>query len=325
MTATQTPLVYPYNLIIEAYNEAGEKIKIIGQASINRAVTDFDTLTGNTKTDTFNAAEVDLTLRFPGIWTGSETEVPYVDFDWDGTNANGQPASQGIYYIKVIVTDEYGHTNAIVKQVQLLRTEEYVRLSIYNSSGELVRVIEQANVPGTQINLEVDDVFYINGGTSNSTTIKLGDAGVMQWDGKNSLGSLVSSGMYEVSVEVKDISGYSVISTKTITVLNESSGPIMTDVKFYPNPIVADQDLGAVMRICWLGTATGDVTVRVYNIAGELVTKIGARIEDLFVNWNMTANNGESLAPGFYAAVVEADTAQGERERFVIKLAVIRK
>jgi flagellar hook assembly protein FlgD len=248
--------------------------------------------------------------------------VLYSDFAWDGTNDNGQDIKQGAYYIKVIVTDEYGHINTTIREVQLIRSDEYVRVNIYNAAGELVRRLEQASVPGTQVSLEVEDVFHISGG-SNATTIKLGDAGAMQWDGKNSLGSLVSSGIYEISVEVKERNGYVVHSTKTITVLNESSGPIMSGVKFYPNPAVADATY--VMRLAWTAAAPGKVVIRIYNMAGELVTRMESRMENLFADWDMSSQGGERLAPGFYAAVIDAVSTSGEKQRTAIKLAIIRK
>jgi flagellar hook assembly protein FlgD len=214
--------------------------------------------------------------------------------------------------------------NTTIKEISLIRTEEYVRLSIYNTSGELVRRLEQSVVPGAQLSLDVDDVFYIKAGEENSTTIKLGDAGNMQWDGKNSLGALVSSGMYEVSVEVKDGTGYTVYSTKTITVLNEMSGPVLSDVKAYPNPAVADEYSYSQMRIQWAGTAEGDITVRVYNTAAELVTVLRAKIADAGIDWDMETQAGSKLSGGFYAAVIEAVTKDGVRERAVLKLAIIR-
>jgi hypothetical protein len=323
-TATLTPLTYPYILSVEVYNEAGEKVKVVAQNMINMPILDFIAMTGNAATSVFNPADEDLTLRFNGIWTGEQINVPYVDFAWDGTSSNGQNVSQGVYYIKAIVVDNYGHTNTMIKEIQLIRIEEYVRISIYNSSGELVRRMEQSVVAGAKLNLEVEDVFYVNGG-NNITTIKLGPAGSMQWDGKNSFGSLVSSGMYEVSVEVKDDTGYMVFSRKSITVLNERSGPILNDLKFYPNPVIADEDSVAVMRIQWAGTATGKVTIRVYNVAGELAARIDAKLEDLIIDWNMTAINGSKLSAGIYVALVEASTRQGETERAVIKLAIMRK
>lgn len=324
LTATETPLVYPYLLVIEAYNEAGEKVKVIVNTKINTEISGFDTMVGNTVTAVFNPSETDLTLRFPGIWTDTILNVPYVDFSWDGKNANSQDVSQGVYYIKVMVTDNYGHMNTIVKEVQLLRTEEFVRVSIYNTSGEVVRRIEQGVVPGTQLSLETEDVFYINSG-NNSTTIKLGGAGTMQWDGKNSLGSLVASGIYEVRVEVKDNTGYTVSSSRTITVLNEISGALLSDVKAYPNPSVLDDYSAAVMRLEWQSAAIGKITIRIYNVAGELVDRITGRIENLGADWDMQSASGQRLAAGFYPAVITAESQQGVTERLAVKLVIIRK
>lgn len=325
-TIAPSPLVYPYNFTLEVYNAAGERVKIIGQATINALMSGFDAMIGNTVTSVFNATEGSMTFRFPGIWTDEQINVPYVDFSWDGTNDNGQNISQGVYYIKAMVLDEYGHTKATIKEIQLIRSEKYVRVSIYNSSGELVKRIEQSYVPGmqVQVSLETDEVFHVSGG-NNSTVIKLGAAGTMEWDGRNTFGSLVSSGIYEISMELKQSTSYTLYASKTMAVLNESSGPIMSAIKAYPNPAMAGEGSNAVIHFQWLATSKGKVTIRVYDVAGGLVAKIDAKIEDLFVDWDMTTQDGSRLAGGLYAAVIEALTQPGVREKTTIKLAVIRR
>jgi hypothetical protein len=147
----------------------------------------------------------------------------------------------------------------------------------------------------------------------------------MQWDGKNSLGSIVSSGMYEVSVELKDKSGFTVYSTKTITVLNEAAGPVISALKAYPNPVVFGASVSPVMRVQWTSASTGKFVIRFYNTAGELVSRMDTKIENLFVDWGMTTQGGAKLAPGFYAAVIEAVSDMGVTERVMIKLAIIRQ
>lgn len=309
---------------LEAYNAAGEKVKIIAQEVINTDVTGFDTMVGNTVTSIFNPTESGLVLRFPEIWTAYQVGGAYVDFTWDGTNENGQSAGQGIYYIKATVTDNYGHMNTTIKEVQLLRSEKYVRISIYSSSGELVRRIEQGYVPGTEVTLDTPDVIYISG-ANNAIDIKLGAAGTVQWDGKNSLGVLVNSGIYEVSMELKESTGFTLRSSKTVTVLNENQGPAVSGVKIYPNPVVAYEDDGKTIRVAWTAAGTGKITIRIYNVAAELVAKIEARIEDLFADWDMTAADGARLSAGFYVAEVEAVTTGGKVERYAAKLALIRR
>jgi hypothetical protein len=108
-------------------------------------------------------------------------------------------------------------------------------------------------------------------------------------------------------------------------VLNESSGAIMSDVKFCPNPAYAYQDDGSVIRIAWTGAATGKITIRIYNTAGELAARIESRIEKFFVDWDMTSPGGGRLAPDFYVAVVDAVSTAGVKQRTTVKLAVIRK
>jgi hypothetical protein len=98
------------------------------------------------------------------------------------------------------ITDTFGAKVGLIEEVQLIRVDRYTRISIYNSAGELVRRMEVPQVDSNIVNLKVDDTFFISN-DSTSTTIKFGDTGALQWDGKNSMGTLVGSGTYEIFVE----------------------------------------------------------------------------------------------------------------------------
>lgn len=281
----------------------------------------FELMTSGNLATMFNPSDSDLALRFPGIWTPEQTNVPYVDFTWNGTNENGQPIGQGIYYIKVTMTDEYGHVNSTTKSVMLVRTEEYIRVNIYNSAGELVRRMEKLMTAGTEIKLETEDLFYIGGGNS-STTIKLGASGDVEWDGKNSLGKNVSNGIYEVRVEFRQSGGYVLYAGKSMTVLTEGKAAVLGDVKILPNPVIMKGNAAAAARFVWTALGQGDVTLKVYNAAGELVSRSDAKVSDTFIDWAAKTENGAKLSTGFYIAVVEAVSEAGIVERKIIKLAI---
>jgi flagellar hook assembly protein FlgD len=290
------------------------------------SVSDVILLSGNTETAAFDPQAGGLTIRIPNQGPAGQP-AQSVDFTWVGTNNNGQDVEPGSYYVKITVTDPYGNAVTVIKDVQVLKDDKYVRISIYNSAGEIVQRTYVPYTGGKVVNLNVDPTFYI--GTSGaSTTIKYGDSGTQQWDGTNMLGKLVTSGTYEIEVEIKTGDGYTAVASKTITVLNQANGPVLSGVKFYPNPFIVSgsASMEGPMAIAWNGNGlTGKVHIKIYNVAAELVSRIEANIADGAAAWNLRSVNGELVSSGFYVAMIESITTNGQVERRVVKLSVIRK
>jgi flagellar hook assembly protein FlgD len=324
---------FPYTLVVEAFNEAGEKVKLITQTHINKPADTFLTMVNGAEATVFNPSDPggNLQLRFPGIWTEDMINVDYVDFAWNGNTNSGQEAGQGIYYIKIQVQDEYGHTETIVKEVQLVRTEEYTRVTIYNGAGEIVSRLETPDVSGTVIDLSgLDDVLYV--GTGGIVPIKYGSGGqVMNWDGKNLDKKTVSNGTYEIVVEKKTRDGYTVMASKSVTVLSEQAAPVLSDPagklypKMYPNPFVTN---GAIMNpvaaIDWYTAASGDITIKIYNVAGELVRRLEGDLSVKPMAWDLKEQNGADVSSGIFVVVMQANADDGRRETAVTKFVVIR-
>jgi flagellar hook assembly protein FlgD len=337
-TVTLTPVVFPYILTIEAYNEAGEKVKIIAQTMVNsNDITDFQTLVTDPSGTTLAAGQVfdpaagPLVLRFTGIWTPSTLGAAYVDFPWDGKNQNAQDVSQGIYYIKISVTDAYGHVETNIQEIQLLKSAGLVRVSIYNAAGELVRRIEDPNVPSANVGLDVPDVVQVGGGAT--ATIKVSDTQSVIWDGKNATGETVESGIYEVQLEAQKGNAFEIIESKTINVLELKGASMLTDPadpklfpKVYPNPLVVDGSAAnQAVTIEWYSSAAGGVIVKIYNIAGELIRQFDANMANKSVQWNLTSNGGNSVSGGTYVVLLQAKSADGRTETRYTKFSVIRK
>ena len=139
------------------------------------------------------------------------------------------------------------------------------------------------------------------------------------------MGQIVGSGTYEVVVEIKTATGYEAYASQTITVLDGKGPSPLGQVKIMPNPVVEQDDVINPIRFAWDGTDPGEITIRTYNIAAELVAKLRAKVSDTFTDWNLTGVNGGKLASGFYVAVIEDKTDSGKLERRIMKLSIIRK
>jgi flagellar hook assembly protein FlgD len=323
-TITDTPRPYPYLLVLEAYNEAGEKIKVIAQTAIGSGIDVVLLMTGGKETDIFNPSEAPLVISIPG--TDSTEQTGGLFFEWDGSAANGGTAGQGDYFIKITVIDSYGHINTIIKQVKLMKTEEFVRVSIYNSAGELVeRLAQNTGITGAPV-LEMEDVIMVGGGAP-PLAIKFSTADYFWWDGKNMQGVLAGSGTYEAVLEIKNKDGfYDIQASKPFTILNTEGAPALEGLKAYPNPCVLLDGVYLPVTIDWQLKQQGRIHIRIYNAAGELVKKLeGSLASAAGIQWDCTALNGSPAGSGLYVMVVRAVKKDGAAEVRTLKLVIINK
>jgi flagellar hook assembly protein FlgD len=311
-------------LILEAYNEAGEKIKVIAQAQIGSDIGSVLLLANGQEADLFNPAAGSLAINLPGV--DSTQQEGGLSFAWDGKAENGGPVSNGDYFIKITVFDDYGHVNTTIKEIKIMGTEEYARISIYNAAGELVaRMEKNTSVPAASA-LQMDDVIMTGAG-GTPAVIKYTALDSFKWDGKNMQGLLVGSGSYEAVLEIKNSDGYyKAWSEKNFTVLNAESAPVLTGLKAYPNPRVIDDTVLQPVVIDWTVKQPGRVYVNIYNIAGELVRKLEASLASpAGVLWDCAASNGKMAGSGLYVIVVRAIKQDGAMETRILKSVIINR
>jgi hypothetical protein len=149
----------------------------------------------------------------------------------------------------------------------------------------------------------------------------------LQWDGKNMQGLLVGSGSYEAVLEIKNGDGYyTAWTSKTFTVLNSRSAPLLGGLKIYPNPFIIDGVVLQPVVIDWAMKQQGRVFVYIYNVAGELVRKLeGSLASSSGIAWDITVSNGKMAGSGLYVMVVRAIKKDGAMEVKTLKLAIINK
>jgi flagellar hook assembly protein FlgD len=329
-TITLTPVPFPYVLKIEAYNEAGERVKLICEVRISENIGDLYMRINGKDSEVYDPYDMDINgninpLEFimPGLMTPDQLGGLEIKFAWDGSNDNGQALTNGLYYIKVSVKDEYGHLETTNREVQLLRSEEYVRINIFNSAGELVRRIEERKATAGRISLGIEDVMII-GKDNPDVIINYADGASMSWDGKNNEGKMVSSGVYEIQVEVKTSDGFKTEASKSVTILNESGNDALGEVKAYPNPYYVIPELNLPMTIAWANAGPGTVRVKIYNITGELVKEFKADRAAGSLSWNARSAGGASVASGVYVIYIEGQKDSGEREVKKVKAVLFK-
>ena len=199
-----------------------------------------------------------------------------------------------------------------------------MQLQIFNSSGELIRTIrDYTKLPISNVKLDIKNTIELTD-TANSIPISYGTGLTdrFYWDGKNENGLLVSNGTYEIQVTIKTNMGSVIEASKKVVILHKDI-EFLNDLVIAPNPFPGG--ILPVINIGWGPTAqTGEILIRIYNIAGEQVKRKEARIEDLSFAWNMENEQSNKVSPGLYVIVVDAKNDEGFLNRKLQKLCIIQ-
>jgi flagellar hook assembly protein FlgD len=302
------------------YNQAGEAVSHLLNAPADGVFTTVEIRQGDAETVYANSDEpLKIIIKGVGVaYSAGNTETVV---EWDCKNNAGQKLSQGIYYIKVEQTDTYGHINGYGTTIQLFNMENYIEARIFNSSGELVRVVRQENTLASGgLSLKIADTFaFQQQGPKMGIIYGNNITDIIEWDGKNSRGETVSSGTYEVQVVAKNIEGKTVVASKTVVVLKQDPGEIIGKVKITPNPSRS----GADAVFSWEDTSSGEMFIRIYNMAGGLVKTLAIQKSAGFAQWDKKNHIGEKIGPGIYTCLIEA-RSNGFTQRKILKIGILK-
>jgi uncharacterized repeat protein (TIGR01451 family) len=325
-TITPTPPAYPYMLTIQIFNEAGEKVRDVVTTMISSGIDGAYIDTGGSKDAVFSPGSGELKITIPGALCPGQQNSSASVFTWDGMTNNGQPVTGGAFYVKISAKDTYGHVEAVVKDVTVIADEEYVRLNIYNEAGELVRRIEQPRASGGSISLSTNGDSAVIGKGEANIKIMYTASDYMEWDGQNNNGKLVGNGVYNLVIEAKDKGGQPVIASKNITVINNADKNVLGEMKAAPNPYDAYVNNVPQIVFMWQKNAgPGRVTIRIFNINGELVRSLSAGLQQGSTAWKLDTSGGAKAVSGVYLCVAEGVNMAGTLERRKLKVVIFKR
>lgn len=324
-SVTPSPVNYPYLLTITIYNEAGEIVRVIASEAVSAPVTSVEYYVNGEMNPSVITEGSKLEIRLPRVETPSTFGTGGTSYYWDAINAQSQEVGAGVYYIKIETLDNYGHTTTVIKDITVVRVDEYVELNIFNSAGEIIRSIRQKKEIHTDVvtlNSLGDRLIFTKEG--GEVMIKYGNniGDYIMWDGRNQGGEIVSSGIYEVQVVLKNASSGAVSeASKTVTVLREGKLYI-EELKSIPNPYVKGS--GGIIRFEWKlqGVEEGEVSIRIYNVAGEIVRRLEGNLTDGKINWDLKTEEKHYASRGIYIAVMDAKNREGYKDKKIIKFAI---
>jgi flagellar hook assembly protein FlgD len=326
-TITPTPPPWPFIIKITAYNEAGELVKTIASELASSGITDLTLSVPGQPDASIVANDGQVNINVPGVEIPSTLGSGGTVFVWQVTNEQEQFVTPGKYYIKTEVIDEFGHVNVIIHDILVVRIEHYIELKVFNSAGEVIRTVRETSKPVPEIaDLSgVGDIIVMekNGVPVN---IKYGSnmGDYIQWDGMNEDGKTVSSGNYELQLTVKNSAGNTTHASKTVVLLREDK-TYLDKFEAWPNPY-DENSPAAGITINWTFQTTGEtgeVLIRIYNVAGEIVREMKSKLENMSVTWDLRTSSMEHVSRGIYVIVMEGKNEQGYVEYKTVKAAVV--
>lgn len=293
-----------FTVRIGIYNEAGEWIQDLTSFRSTQPVNSLDLIGGPISSLTGNGNHIDLYSQGSYLAT------------WNGLNAQGDPLTNGVYQIKVENVDSFGSVTTVTRNAVITRNLARVTVQIFNEAGEVVKHLfafadDASGAQMTNLVLSGSVVDpHGSGGANGGVTLVVNTSSsssvTLTWDGTNDVGSLVTAGHYEVMAHWSDGKGGSSDITRGIQVAPHGD-PAQNWVWAQPNRL---SNASGNPRTVFSSTHSDwSLTIRIYDLAGELVAQRTGLAGTLDTTWD-TSNQ----ASGLYLAHVEGRNAQGGLE-----------
>ncbi len=281
-----------YTVKIGVYNEAGELVKTLLVTQYSQPLVDLQLKNG----DLING------LNDPILIYDQNTQITV----WNGTDQNGNPVPNGDYYVKVDNVDSFGVDKSVVLNVVVSRSLEKVTIDIYNEAGEIVDTLYSVveDPQGTVITgVKLSGTVLEPGSPTDGNLIITTNNGVTAtWTGYSSSGAVVPNGKYFIEVHSTDGKGGETVIVTSVMVLNNPKQTV-PKVWAYPNPLT-----GGFSQVEFQASNLGiNLTVRIYDLAGELVTELKGAGGTSRVTWNAAG-----ISSGLYIAKVEQKDLTGK-------------
>lgn len=192
-----------------------------------------------------------------------------------------------------------------------------VKLSLFNSSGQLVWETRPALADGATDIQFSSNPFYSNG-TNSVETITVGSA-TFTWNGLTLNGGLAGTGDYRVKAEVVDLNGTHTTS-KVLTLIIQKQD-VLGGVALGPNP--AKRFLAMDLSLVPGGI---ELEIVIWNLSGEVVRKFNVVTgSQPKLIWDLSSAGGHEISNGVYGVMIRSTQSDARlQDKRYFKVAVIR-
>jgi hypothetical protein len=192
-----------------------------------------------------------------------------------------------------------------------------IDITIYDPNGVTVKELPETHNAVIIHNAALSSNPFHADGTrllviSDGTGLAVGG-----WDGKNLSGNVVSSGTYIIRIKTTDIDGNVYTVDETVDVILDNSYAVDSLQIIYH---------GGDIRIKAVLLNAGDVSLKIYNMAGELIKGFAVpNPSNLDIYWDKKTTSGQSASSGIYIVLIEfRDINTGYKAFKTEKMAITR-
>lgn len=295
---------------VRVFNEAGEVVRTILVNRFSEAVREADIR----EDKLIEALGDEAEIYYKGVLIGT----------WDGRNDRGDPVSNGTYFVKIDNVDSFGTVETVTQAVVVDWSLARVQVRVYNGAGELVRELGDVwanQMPaafGAALSSSSFSPHYEGTDPLSTLTITLSNGLVFTWDGRNEEGRIVSGGQYYVEVRTTDGEGGEAVVVRGVGV-QAAADSLPADVRAVPNPWIAK--IHPPKIVFEAGAPGYTVSISLYTLAGELVGRVHGDSGSGWALWDLSAR---PLASGLYLAETVLTAPNGDWERRVLKVLIVR-
>ncbi|HXB97374.1 MAG TPA: hypothetical protein VNZ54_04930, partial [bacterium] len=241
----------------------------------------------------------------------------------------GQWVSNGVYYLKVSVTDQFGNVTTVTQAVDVIGGRGLNTLEIFNSAGELVREFDLQGLSSTAQNMSLAGgpnavasstnpvTGAVTGGVNLILALANGWTQTLFWDGLGNGGSPLQSGVYLLELVRTQPGQDPVVKALSVNLIESkdaSAQAMAASAVLGPNPVVK----GEGFKVRYASNGRNWALGRLYSEDGQLVE---ARSD---AAGGGTLSFSGAVAPGIYILDFEVHAGAVAVARRGLKVAVIR-
>lgn len=238
---------------------------------------------------------------------------------WDGKNETGTVVGDGAYTYAIEAWDDNGNAMTTEEQKVVIDTEE-PEIEI-EAEYTIFSPNEDGNKDFLPLKFESSEednwkaLITDEEGNVVSTVEWDGKPQDFEWNGKDNSGSILSDGIYNISVSSTDRAGNAATQTFENIIINTEETPIFLTVDktiFSPN---GDKNADSVYINIILGNSEGIKSWKlemIHQTEGVQKTISGSSTVKSEIIWDGTADNGKTASQGMYNSMLTVEYIKGD-------------
>ncbi|MCX7956787.1 MAG: carboxypeptidase regulatory-like domain-containing protein [Endomicrobia bacterium] len=304
-----------YDVRAVAYNMGDIPDPLPISITITYNTTDYDYLEVSYSSDTIERKEIIYKQRNNRIRIGSDEKIGILDINVPNGSIADTTDKLGVIYTTSLSTSSLGpsipstlklskKTNVLISgPLNFLSLNKYILISLDSKKSKFNSNISvsipyydtdsDGVIDGTDISEENIQVFYYDPNSSNWQKVNN-----IEVDKQNNI----------VKFNTQNLAAFGLFASKF-------SPQIQGEVLVYPNPFVPSRGHSKMYFI----NLPENTTIKVYNIAGEMVFEKKG-INNYTYEWNVVNNNNAPLASGVYFYVIKTP----QNKKIIKKFCIIR-